>query len=57
VADPLSGVRVQRIETEAIANLTTSPGFHLDGTATEDGSGITLQLSYKLGTGCAGTVG
>jgi len=42
--------------TKAVDNLKSAPSFHLAGTVRQNGR-ISMDLTYKRGTGCEGTLG
>ena len=55
-ADPLSGKSGSQIASEAISNLKAAPSFTLKGTVIQTGSTLGVNLAYKAGQGCEGTV-
>ena len=55
-SDPLAALSPQQVLSKAVSDLKSAPSFHLAGTVNEDG-GISVDLSYKRGTGCEGTLG
>jgi len=54
--DPLAGMSAKQVLTKAISDLKSAPTFRVSGRVNQDG-GISLQLTYKRGTGCGGTLG
>jgi hypothetical protein len=55
--DPLAGLTAKQVLSKAVSDLKSAPSFHLGGTADEQGQSISLDLTYKHGTGCEGTLG
>jgi hypothetical protein len=56
-ADPLAGLTAQQVFTKAIADAKAAPTLKMTGTVNESGNTYTIDLSYKSGQGCTGTVG
>jgi hypothetical protein len=54
--DPLAGMSAKQVLTKAISDLKSASTFRVSGRVSQDG-GLTLQLAYKHGTGCEGTLG
>jgi hypothetical protein len=54
--DPLAGQSGKQVLEAAIGNLKSSSSFTMSGRLTEPGGAYTVDLGYKTGTGCAGTV-
>jgi hypothetical protein len=54
-SDPLAARTPQQVLSKAVSDLKSEPSFHLAGTVNEDG-GLTVDLTYKHGTGCEGTL-
>jgi hypothetical protein len=55
--DPLAGLSAKQVLSRAVSDLKSAPSFHIAGTADEQGTTIRLDLTYKHGTGCKGTLG
>lgn len=55
-ADPLSAKSGNQIASQAISDLKSAPSFTMKGTIIETGSTLGVNLGYKAGEGCAGTV-
>jgi hypothetical protein len=55
--DPLAGLSAKQVLSRAVSDLKSAPSFHISGTANEQGTSISLDLTYKHGTGCEGTLG
>lgn len=56
-ADPLTGLSAQQVVNKAIADGKAAPSLKLAGTVSESGTSYTIDLSFKRGQGCTGTVG
>jgi len=54
--DPLAGLSAKQVLSKAVSDLKSAPSFHIAGTVNQDG-GIHIDLAYKHGTGCEGTLG
>jgi hypothetical protein len=57
VADPLAGQPGSKVMSEATANAEAAASLTINGTVTQSGKSITIDLGIKRGQGCAGTVG
>ena len=57
VADPLAGQAGSKVMAEATANAEAAASLTINGTVSQSGKGITIDLGIKRGQGCAGTVG
>jgi hypothetical protein len=55
--DPLAGLSAKQVLSRAVSDLKSASSFHLAGTANEQGTTINLDLTYKHGVGCEGTLG
>ena len=55
-ADPLSGKSGSQVASEAISDLKSAPSFTMKGTIIQSGSTLGVNLAYKAGEGCQGTV-
>jgi hypothetical protein len=55
-SDPLAALSPRQVLNKAVSDLKSAPSFHLAGTVNQDG-GISVDLTYKRGTGCEGTLG
>ncbi len=55
-ADPLSGKSGTQVAAEAVSNLKSASSFTMKGTIDQSGSAVGVNLAYKVGTGCEGTV-
>jgi hypothetical protein len=55
-ADPLSGKSGSQIASQAINDLKSAPSFTIKGTIIQTGSTLGVNLAYKAGEGCQGTV-
>ena len=53
--DPLAGLSAQQVLSKAVSDLKSAPSFHIAGTVNQ-GGGINIDLAYKHGTGCEGTL-
>lgn len=56
VADPLAGLSGDQIVAKAVAELKAVPSFTMAGTVTDSTGTYNVNLSYKKGSGCQGTV-
>jgi hypothetical protein len=56
VADPLAGLSGDQVVAKAVAELTAVPSFTMAGTVTDSSGTYNVNLSYKKGSGCQGTV-
>ena len=56
VADPLAGLSGDQVVDKAVAELKAAPSFTMTGTVTDSGGTYNVNLSYKHGSGCKGTV-
>jgi len=56
VTDPLASLSGKQIVAKAVADLKSAPGFTMTGTVTDSTGSYNVNLSYKQGTGCKGTV-
>lgn len=56
VADPLASLTGDQIVAKAVANLKVVPSFTMAGTVTDSSGTYNVNLSYKKGSGCQGTV-
>jgi hypothetical protein len=56
VADPLAGLTGDQIVAKAVAGLKAAPSFTMAGTVTDSSGAYNVNLSYKKGQGCQGTV-
>jgi hypothetical protein len=54
--DPLASVSAKQVLTKAVSDLKSASTFRVSGRVNVDG-GLSLQLTYKHGTGCSGTLG
>jgi hypothetical protein len=54
--DPLAGQSGKQVLDKAVGNLKSASSFTMSGSVTESGSAYTVNLGYKPGTGCTGTV-
>lgn len=54
--DPLASTSAKQVLTKAISNLKAAPTFGLSGNLTDSGGHTTVDLKYKHGTGCKGTI-
>lgn len=54
--DPLAGLSAKQVLSKAVSDLKSAPSFHIAGTVNQ-GGGIHIDLAYKHGTGCEGTLG
>jgi hypothetical protein len=55
-ADPLAGLTGDQVVAKAVAELKAVPGFTMAGTVTDSSGTYNVNLSYKKGSGCQGTV-
>lgn len=55
--DPLASMSAKQIATEAVSNLKAAPSFTMTGTVLQSGTTMSLDLGFKKGSGCEGTVG
>jgi hypothetical protein len=55
-ADPLSGKSGNQVAAQAVSDLKSAPSFTMKGTIDQSGSALGVNLAYKVGTGCEGTV-
>jgi hypothetical protein len=55
--DPLASVSANKIATEAFADLKSASNLTLGGSFTDSGQAFTLDLGYKAGKGCTGSIG
>ncbi len=55
-SDALAGQSGRQILGKAVGNLTAAASFTLSGNVTESGSTYTVDLGYRPGRGCTGTV-
>ncbi len=55
--DPLAGLSAKQVLSKAVSDLKSAPSFHIAGTVNQNGGGIHIDLAYKHGTGCEGTLG
>ena len=53
--DPLAGLSAKQVLSKAVSDLKSAPSFHIAGTVNQ-GGGISIDLTYKHGTGCEGTL-
>lgn len=53
--DPLAGLSAKQALSKAVSDLKSAPSFHIAGTVNQ-GGGINIDLAYKHGTGCEGTL-
>ena len=56
VADPLASLSGEQIVAKAVADLKAAPSFTMAGTVTDSSGTYNVNLSYKKGSGCKGTV-
>ena len=56
VADPLAGLTGDQVVAKAVAELKAVPSFTMAGTVTDSSGTYNVNLSYKKGVGCQGTV-
>jgi hypothetical protein len=56
VADPLAGLSGEQVVAKAVAELKAVPSFTMAGTVTDSSGSYHVNLSYKSGDGCKGTV-
>jgi len=56
VADPLAGLSGDQVVAKAVAELKAVPSFTMAGTVTDSSGTYNVNLSYKKGSGCQGTV-
>src|SRR5207253_776751 len=56
VADPLAGLTGDQVVAKAVAELKAVPSFTMAGTVTDSSGTYNVNLSYKKGQGCQGTV-
>jgi hypothetical protein len=56
VAGPLASLTGDQIVAKAVAGLKAAPGFTMAGTVTDSSGTYNVNLSYKKGQGCQGTV-
>jgi hypothetical protein len=56
VADPLAGLSGKQVVDKAVAELKAAPSFTMAGTVTDSSGTYQVNLAYKQGTGCQGTV-
>jgi hypothetical protein len=54
--DPLANTPAKTIVTEAFDNLKAAPSVTMVGTITQSGTNMNVNLGYKKGTGCTGTI-
>jgi hypothetical protein len=54
--DPLANTSAKTIVTDAVNNLKAASTATMKGTITESGQDMAVDLGYKNGTGCSGTV-
>lgn len=54
--DPLASMSAKQVLTKAVSDLKSASAFRVSGRVNENG-GLSLQLTYKHGTGCRGTLG
>jgi hypothetical protein len=54
--DPLASMSAKQVLTKAVSDLKSASTFRVSGRVNQDG-GLSLQLTYKHGTGCEGTLG
>ena len=57
IADPLAGQAGNKVLTVATANAEAAASLTINGTVSQSGKSITIDLGIKRGQGCAGTVG
>src|SRR3984893_13217827 len=57
LADPLAGQAWSKVMAEATANAEAAASLTINGTVTQSGKSITIDLGIKRGQGCAGMVG
>jgi hypothetical protein len=55
-ADPLASLSGDQIVAKAVAELKAVPSFTMAGTVTDSSGTYNVNLSYKKGSGCQGTV-
>lgn len=55
-ADPLASLSGDQIVAKAVAELKAVPSFTMAGTVTNSSGTYNVNLSYKMGSGCQGTV-
>lgn len=56
-SDPLSGMSAKQVATKAIADLKSAPSFTIAGSGPDDGQTVSINLGFKGGKDCTGTVG
>jgi hypothetical protein len=56
VADPLASLTGEQIVAKAVSDLKAAPSFTMAGTVTDKSGTYNVNLSYKKGAGCKGTV-
>jgi hypothetical protein len=54
--DPLAGLSGKQVLTKSVDDLKASPSFTISGTVTSSGSPISINLGFRPGQGCEGTV-
>lgn len=54
--DPLAGLTAKQVLSKAVGDLKAAPSFRMAGAVNENGR-ISVDLTYKRGTGCEGTLG
>lgn len=54
--DPLASMSAKQVLAKAVSDLKSASTFRVSGRVNENG-GLSLQLTYKRGTGCGGTLG
>ena len=54
--DPLAGLSGQQVVARAVAGLKAAPSVSMAGAVTDSSGSYNVNLSYKQGTGCKGTV-
>ena len=54
--DPLAGQSGKQVLDKAVGNLKSASSFTMAGAVTESGGAYTVNLGYKPGNGCTGTV-
>jgi hypothetical protein len=54
---PLAGLSAKQVLSKAVSDLKSASSFHIAGTVDEQGTTISLDLTYKHGIGCEGTLG
>jgi hypothetical protein len=55
-SDPLSGMSAKQIATKAVDSLKSAPAFTIVGSGPDDGHTININLGFKGGKDCVGTL-